>query len=516
MTPDVSVIVAVHNTETLLPETFASLQKQTLGADRIQVVLVNDGSIDESGRVCDEFAATYPGPINVIHQENSGTPAVPFNRGLDVATGRYVFFLGSDDYLWEEALQRLVQAADRWESDVIFGPVAGVDGHAVARQVYRHGTSKDLDLYTTALPYALANAKMYRRSLIESIGLRYREDMRQRCDQPFTLTAVVKGRRTSLLTDGDYYFARPRQDRSNVTYTADYDESLYSTEIVMDTIAELIEAGPRRDHVMKRQFELSLDRLLDAHFMDAAPEARRRVMERIESLAGRYLTDDLAAQLPAEIRTRLVCAQRGDEAALLEVIDACTSPDPHAAVPIVIEGDDVYLALPPFRTAGWSDDIFWTDLRLLTRVSRTVRAVGASWQGRSGLAIDVHVQIAGLDTDLVSARAETTDTASAPARARRLTSKPFKKRGPTVSVIATQDQSTVRCSVRIDTSKLALRTKFTPRLRLTVGGFEYDLPVEMASCLPIERVGRQWNLRKYVVTVRSDPAGFMIVQRRER
>ena len=63
------------------------------------MVVCHDGSTDDSGAELDRFAKKYPDTVKVIHQANSGGPAAPSNRALDVATGRYVYFIGSDDHL---------------------------------------------------------------------------------------------------------------------------------------------------------------------------------------------------------------------------------------------------------------------------------------------------------------------------------------------------------------------------------------------------------------------------------
>jgi poly(ribitol-phosphate) beta-N-acetylglucosaminyltransferase len=97
--PDVSVVVPVYNTMPYLTRCLTSLVEQSIGLDRMQVVAVDDGSTDGSGRELDRFAERYPDTFTVIHQANSGGPAGPCNRALDAATGRFVFFVGADDYL---------------------------------------------------------------------------------------------------------------------------------------------------------------------------------------------------------------------------------------------------------------------------------------------------------------------------------------------------------------------------------------------------------------------------------
>ena len=69
---DFSVIMAVYNTEPFLKEAIDSLIGQTLGFSHIQLILVDDGSIDGSGRICDEYQNRHPENIVVVHKENGG------------------------------------------------------------------------------------------------------------------------------------------------------------------------------------------------------------------------------------------------------------------------------------------------------------------------------------------------------------------------------------------------------------------------------------------------------------
>jgi poly(ribitol-phosphate) beta-N-acetylglucosaminyltransferase len=198
--PDVSVIVAVHNTMPYLTDCLRSLVEQTIGAGRFEVIAVDDGSTDGSREQLDRFAEQHPEIFTVIHQAHSGGPARPSNRGLETAAGRYVFFLGADDHLGPEALQRLVEAADRYGSDVVLGKTVGVNGRHVRQDIYAR-SEPDLDLYGSALPYALSNTKLFRRELLDRHRLRFPEDMAVGSDQPFTIEACVRAGRISVVAD---------------------------------------------------------------------------------------------------------------------------------------------------------------------------------------------------------------------------------------------------------------------------------------------------------------------------
>lgn len=103
--PLVSVIVPVYNIAGRLPACLESLRAQTLAG--FECILVDDGSTDESGAVCDEFAASFPA-ARVIHKANGGLSSAR-NAGLDAARGRYVVFLDADDELAPRALEYAAQ-----------------------------------------------------------------------------------------------------------------------------------------------------------------------------------------------------------------------------------------------------------------------------------------------------------------------------------------------------------------------------------------------------------------------
>lgn len=111
----VSVIVPIYNTEKYLEECLNSLEKQTL--KEIEVILVNDGSTDGSGIIAQKYVDQNEKFI-LIERENGGLSAAR-NTGMGKARGRYIYFLDSDDYLVENALERLYMRAEQDDLDVL-------------------------------------------------------------------------------------------------------------------------------------------------------------------------------------------------------------------------------------------------------------------------------------------------------------------------------------------------------------------------------------------------------------
>lgn len=99
--PEISIVIPVYNTEKYLDNCIQSILSQTFQS--FEIILVDDGSSDSSGLICDQYAK-MDSRILVIHQENRGVSAAR-NRGLDNASGRYLFLPDSDDYLEKNALE---------------------------------------------------------------------------------------------------------------------------------------------------------------------------------------------------------------------------------------------------------------------------------------------------------------------------------------------------------------------------------------------------------------------------
>ncbi len=125
-----SVIVPVYNTEKYLKSCLESLVKQTY-AD-LEILLIDDGSTDLSGTICDEFAKEYP-QIVVRHQENQGV-VVARNKGLEQARGEYISFVDSDDWLDADFFEKAMSYAVDEKADIVaMGAV--YEGIGVSRKV---------------------------------------------------------------------------------------------------------------------------------------------------------------------------------------------------------------------------------------------------------------------------------------------------------------------------------------------------------------------------------------------
>lgn len=115
----VSIIVPCYKVEEYIGELIESLIRQTMRD--IEVILVDDGSPDKTGAICDEYAAKDT-RLHVIHKPNGGVSAAR-NDGLKAATSEYVLFADSDDYLPADAIELLYNKAISTDSDIVIGDI---------------------------------------------------------------------------------------------------------------------------------------------------------------------------------------------------------------------------------------------------------------------------------------------------------------------------------------------------------------------------------------------------------
>ena len=127
--PKVSVIVPVYNTEKYLEQCITSITSQTI--KEIEIIIVDDGSREECAVLCDLLAKTDD-RIQVIHKQNAG-PGLARNTGMEAATGEYIGFVDSDDYIKPEMYDALYNAAQKNSADLVVSGISFVGGNTFGK-----------------------------------------------------------------------------------------------------------------------------------------------------------------------------------------------------------------------------------------------------------------------------------------------------------------------------------------------------------------------------------------------
>ncbi len=309
----VSVVVPVYNPGLYIVECVTSLLGQSMPSHEYEVILVNDGSTDGTAKRLDRFASEHAN-VQAIHIPNSGWPGRPRNVGIDAARGEYVYFVDADDWLGDEALERLYRYAKQVDADVVVGREVG-HGKGVSRALFRRNvedaTFDDVPLLDLLTPH-----KLFRRSLLDEHAIRFPEGKRRLEDHPFVITAYFNARRVSVLADYPCYHWVKREDGGNITDQYAHPRGYYGNlREILDIVDRHTEPGPARNRLYAHWYRSKgLDRLRgrwwakgpDAHALDVFTEVRRLALERFGPEVDEHLS------MKYRVRSRAVKADRPD------------------------------------------------------------------------------------------------------------------------------------------------------------------------------------------------------------
>ena len=148
-----SVIVPVYKVEHYLHRCINSIRNQTY--KNLQIILVDDGSPDNCGKICDEYAE-LDARIIVVHQKNRGLSGAR-NTGLRYAKGEYVAFVDSDDWISSDMYQTLVNLVELNDLDMARSSVVETDGDRWKRVLKWGGARRSLSWGKAHLPCILRN-----------------------------------------------------------------------------------------------------------------------------------------------------------------------------------------------------------------------------------------------------------------------------------------------------------------------------------------------------------------------
>lgn len=165
-----SVIIPVYNVEHTLGRCVESVLRQDV--PDMEVILVDDGSTDACGQMCDDWAKKDR-RVSVIHQKNMGLSAAR-NTGLDVAVGEYITFVDSDDYLMPDTYPDLIEELEREQDvDMVEFGMTHENGRRLPVELYDciYHSAREYWLDTMAWNHAYACNKIFRAGLFD--GLRF-------------------------------------------------------------------------------------------------------------------------------------------------------------------------------------------------------------------------------------------------------------------------------------------------------------------------------------------------------
>jgi len=248
----ISVIVPVYNVAAYLPECLESILRQDYR--ELQVLLIDDGSTDDSGIICDRFAA-QDGRVQVIHQKNGGAAAAK-NAGLRAATGKYLSFVDSDDYLEPDVYGFLVKTLEETRADAVQGAFQEVYRGRKETRPLKPETLEGFD-YLLRFPKdftcALLWNKLYRREIFAGV---FFEEGHKIDDEYFTYQGFLQPRKVVFI------------DRVIYNYRKRASSVMASPESAEQRILDCLDSIAKRRQKVRAQVP-ELSRAFDENYLDA-------------------------------------------------------------------------------------------------------------------------------------------------------------------------------------------------------------------------------------------------------
>lgn len=208
-----SIVIPLYNSKDYFPICLDSIYSQGLDEALFEVIVVDDGSNDGVEAFADR-AATAHTNMRVVHQANTGSPSIPRNRGLEMASGKFVFFCDSDDAFLPGSLEKMIMHAEQDELDIgLFN--LDSNGRSVGYGGLFENEMKHCSVFNSKITNFLGPYKLFRVSFLRSHNLSFPNTYYE--DISFVLEAYLLSENTCIYNDGPYYFIRLRDDESSMT-----------------------------------------------------------------------------------------------------------------------------------------------------------------------------------------------------------------------------------------------------------------------------------------------------------
>ena len=181
--PILSIIVPVYNSQSFLRQCIDSILAQTF--ENYEIILINDGSTDDSGAICDEYSSNFPEKIHTRHKANGGAASAR-NAGIEMAQGEFIGFIDSDDYIHPEMFSFLVSEIEKNGADIIETRFIkkGSENDSTSEGVLISGRDAFIEMLNWRLTTSLCT-KLFRRYVLDGLKLdegHTNEDFRYLCE----------------------------------------------------------------------------------------------------------------------------------------------------------------------------------------------------------------------------------------------------------------------------------------------------------------------------------------------
>lgn len=318
---DLSIVIPAHDAMPEFTRALESLARQTYDLSRLEVIIVDDCSSDGTWDEACRFAQTHPGLFVVERLETpSGSPAKPRNVGLEKARGKYVFFLDADDWLGEKAVEKMLDHAVEWNSDVLLVKMKGENGRGAPKSMFACN-QPNVDVFHSKVMWTLGPLKLYQRELLNKHGLKFFEQGMPE-DQLLVISSLVYADVVSVAADYDYYHVSWRGEQTRNTFNgiwSDFDSNIRSFRSIMEFVEEHSTEEERSATLLRRLLRLDvLNMVKECEGLPLSEQERR--ISGMRELFGPFYVEDAYRTCPVPERLVLDAAFFGDVGSLESVL----------------------------------------------------------------------------------------------------------------------------------------------------------------------------------------------------
>ncbi len=223
----ISVIIPAYNSEAFIGGCIDSVLNNTY--KNKEIIVINDGSTDNTAKICDEYAEKYSN-IKVVHCENGGVSAAR-NKGLDMARGEYITFVDADDMLTEDAIKVLFDVAEKTGTDITSANIFRI---ALNEPLVKKISSNDIKVFTDPVEiirksvenqFQAVYSKLFRRETIGNIRFVVGKKINE--DTFFNFQCLLKSKAVAMIDNYIYAYLFNPSSASQAPFSEKFYDILY-------------------------------------------------------------------------------------------------------------------------------------------------------------------------------------------------------------------------------------------------------------------------------------------------
>ena len=278
MNPDISIIIPIYNAGKTIQKCVDSVLNQTYPS--FELILVDDGSTDDSRKRCECYSATDK-RIKTFHQKNKGVSEAR-NAGLAQASGKYIFFLDSDDELYPDTLERYMELILRCKADIVIGSLEVPQGSNKSLIGFKNQEKYGKEIWEKMClsfePFGYVIGKMYKADLAKRFRFNSNMISQEDLDYNLDIFNLCSSIVVTTFSGYVYHYSKSQRKPQFVDYIAnqlklfDYAKGNYSIsdkakKAVLERIAKLAYTA-LYNAASKKEYQEQAERILSLHTLE--------------------------------------------------------------------------------------------------------------------------------------------------------------------------------------------------------------------------------------------------------